>query len=299
MAEIETGISQSDNIVKSAPKQTLNVYPHNNTSTKVNKPTCSVPKSKIETKQLPSTTIRQTKISDILRPSTSKLVTSSITESIKRPNDWSIESHSLAVEQSSGKRLASSPVHAQPKRSSIEPHIPEEIWDNMDMDVDDSNPLIKVLKFASVVKNSKIQVKQNKWICSGIVVDESKYEVEFSSDVSCKFLITHVLTHTPYQTFLVVCALKVSVHTFNMTIWHQLWVRQSITHIYYKSVYNIIHKNQVHIYFPRNIIKYSIIYIFGNIYFYGYLNIFNIRLEIRFNVLYKSYVKLNFLIKKN
>lgn len=185
VAEIETGITQSDNIVKSAPLQT-----HQSTSyqykPEVNKATGSVSKNKIETKQIPTTTTRQTKISDILRPSTSKLVTSSITETTKCQNDRSVKSNSVAVEQPPGKREASSPVHVEPKRRSIEPQLPTEIWDDIDMDIDISNPLIKVLKSSSVVKNSKIQVKQNKWICSGIVVDESKYEVEFSSKVSCK-----------------------------------------------------------------------------------------------------------------
>lgn len=182
MAEIETGITQSDNIVKSAPLQThqSTLYQYN---TEVNKPTSSVSKNTLETKQIP-TTSRQTKISDILRPSTSKLVTSSITESTRRQNDWSIESNSVAVEQPPGKRVASSPIHVEPKRRSIEPHLPRDIWDDIDMDIDISNPLIKVLKSASVVKYSKIQVKQNKWICSGTVMDESKYEVEFSSEVS-------------------------------------------------------------------------------------------------------------------
>lgn len=186
MVEIETGITQSDNLIKSAPplkihQQTLNQY-----NTQVNKPTGSISKNKIETKQIPTTTARQTKISDILRPSTSKLVTSSLTESTKCQNDWSVESNSIAVKQPPGKRVASSPVHVKPKRPSIESHIHGEIWDDIDMDINISNQLIKVLKSASVVKNSKIQVKQNKWICSGIVVDESKYEVEFSSEVNFK-----------------------------------------------------------------------------------------------------------------
>lgn len=179
VAEIETIIPQSKNIVNST-----NAYQHN---TNINLPKSSVPKNNIKTNKKPINTIRQTKISDMLVPSssTSTVTSNSMDKPIKCQNEQSIESNNITVKQSSEKRLAS-PVHTETKRSSVEQYIteiPEDIWESMDVDV--TNPSVKVLKSASVVKNSKIQVKQNEWICSGIVVDETgQKEVEFSSEVN-------------------------------------------------------------------------------------------------------------------
>jgi len=183
VAEIETKIAQSGVMTNSTPLQN---------SSKINKPKCSVPKSKnIETKKKPTPTVRQTKISDILGPSISKMSNSSTGQSSSRnQNDWSVENNSnsfaslLGAKQTTGKRVASSPVHTETKRPSVDSHISEDVWDDIDMDVNISSPLVKVLKSASVVKKSKIQVKQNKWVCSGVVMDETKHEVEFSSEVS-------------------------------------------------------------------------------------------------------------------
>lgn len=191
MVDIEIKIAQSENIVNPTPLQTFNAFQNNN---KVNTPTSSVPTNKYtETKKKSIPTIRQTKIPDILGTSTSKTSSSSTSQSSIHQNDCSVESNSnsiaklLDIEQTSGKRVASSPVHAETKKPLVEFHISEDVWDDIDMDIDISNPLIKVLKSASVVKNSKIQVKQNKWICSGIVMSETKHEVEFSSEVSYKY----------------------------------------------------------------------------------------------------------------
>lgn len=183
VAEIETRIPQPENLVNSTLLQSTNAYQNN---TKINKPTSSVPKkNNIKTNKKPINTIRQTKISDMLGPNTSTVSSNSKDKPIKCQNEWSARSNNTEVEQSLGKRLASSPVHKETKKPPIKHYIsevPEDIWENMDVDV--LNPLVKVLKFASVVKNSKIQVKQNKWICSGIVTDETgQKEVEFSSEV--------------------------------------------------------------------------------------------------------------------
>lgn len=183
VAEIETQIAQSVNEMKSTPAQTS--VPKNNTN--VNQPTSSVSKhNTLETKKQ-LIAVKQTKISDMLGPSTSAAFHSSL---VKLPlpkykNDSCIEKYDLANKQTSGKRVASSPVRTETKKSSVEFHNPEDIWDDIDMDFDDSSSLIKVLKSTSVVKNSKIQVKQNEWICSGIIMDETNQkEVEFSSEVS-------------------------------------------------------------------------------------------------------------------
>lgn len=172
VAEIETNIAQSS----TTPVQTTKAQKHN---TKINKPPLSVPKvSNIETNKKP-TTVRQTKISDLLGSSTSKTSTSY--------SHQVVESNSLINKQASGKRVASSPVNTETKKLSVEFHDPEDIWDDFDMDVDVLNTSTKVLNCASVFKNSKIQVKQDEWICSGIVMEGTKQEeVEFSSEVSNK-----------------------------------------------------------------------------------------------------------------
>jgi len=182
MAEIETRLTQSNNVANSVPPlQTFDTHQHN---TKVNTTTISVPKNNNITNKKPAVTARQTKISDMLGPSTSTAYKSSVAEPIRCPNDRTMENNSLNIKQISGKRNASSPVYTETKRPSIELHRPEDVWG----DIDVSNPLIKVLNSASIVKNSKIQVKQNEWICSGIMMDESKHEeVEFSSEVSLKY----------------------------------------------------------------------------------------------------------------
>lgn len=188
VAEIETKIAQSSNVANSTPLQTCNALQSDN---KVNKPTCSIPKNmSINTKIKSTPTIRQTKLSDILVPNISKISSNSTAQSSKHQKEWSTENNSnstaslLDAKPTSGKRIASSPVHTETKRPSVEFDISQEIWDDIDMDVNFSNPLIKVLKSASIVKCSKIQVKQNRWICSGIIVmDKTEYEVEFSSEV--------------------------------------------------------------------------------------------------------------------
>jgi len=186
MAEIETRLTQSNNVANSAPPlQTFDTHKHN---TEVNKTSISVPKNNNITNKKPAVTARQTKISDMLGPSTSTAYKSSVAEPIRCQNDRTIENNSMNIKQISGKRNASSPVYTETKRPSIELHIPEDDWGDIDMDIDVSNPLIKVLNSVSIVKNSKIQVKQNEWICSGIMMDESKHEeVEFSSEVSLKY----------------------------------------------------------------------------------------------------------------
>jgi len=183
MAEIETRLTQSNNVANSVPL--LQTHQHN---TKVNKTTISVPKNNNITNKKPAVTARQTKISDMLGPSTSTAYKSSVAEPNRCQNDRTIENNNTNIKQISGKRNASSPVYTETKRPSIELHRSEDDWSDIDMDIDVSNPLIKVLNSASIVKNSKIQVKQNEWICSGIMMDESKHEeVEFSSEVSLKY----------------------------------------------------------------------------------------------------------------
>lgn len=181
MAEIETGLTESRNIASSTPLQSINTHQLNY---EINK--SIVPKNNsFEINKKPAVTVRQTKISDILGSSTSMTSSSSSAVSTWHQNYSSIESNSTSVKQAPGKRVASSPVHSETKRPSIEVHMPEDDWDDIDMNVNISNPLIKVIKSASVIKYSKIQVKQNEWICSGSVMDETtKHEVEFSSDVS-------------------------------------------------------------------------------------------------------------------
>jgi len=186
MAEIETRLTQSNNVVNSKPLQTFNANQHN---TIVNKTNISNPKNNnILTNKKPTVTTKQTKISDMLGASTSTASSRSlVVESTRRQNDGSIENNSMAVKQTSGKRIATSPVYTETKRPSVELHTPEDNWGDIDMDIDVSGPLIKVINSASIVKNSKIQVKQNEWICSGIVMDESRHEeVEFSSEVKSK-----------------------------------------------------------------------------------------------------------------
>lgn len=208
VAEIETKFSQSNNKINSVSSITLNTKQHN---TNTNNPTLLVPKNNDLTNRKPVTT-KQTKISDMLGSSTSAASSSSITESTRPTkifdmfnpststsskhlkaestrcqNDQSMEFNCMAVKQSSGKRVASSPIQAQTKRPSTDLHVSEEDWDltDMDIDIDFSNPLVKILNSALVVKNSKIQVKKNEWICSGIVKSETQSEeVEFSSKVS-------------------------------------------------------------------------------------------------------------------
>lgn len=178
----ETKLTQS-NMSNSVPLQTFDTPLHN---TNVNNTKISVPKSNITNKK-PAVIGRQTKISDMLAPSTSTASRSSVAKPTWCQNDSTIENNSMNVKQISGKRIASSPVYTETKKPSIEEHRPDDDWGDIDMDIDVSNPLIKVINSASIVKNSKIQVKQNEWICSGIVMDESKHEeVEFSSEVSLK-----------------------------------------------------------------------------------------------------------------
>ncbi|XP_025205637.1 recQ-mediated genome instability protein 1-like isoform X3 [Melanaphis sacchari] len=183
MAEIETRLTQSNNIVNSVPLQTFDAHQHD---TNVNKTKVSAPKNNnLITNKKPVVTAKQTKISDMLGPSTASTSSrNSFAESTRHQNDNTIDNNSMSVKHISGKRIASSPIYTETKRPSIELHTPEDDWGDIDMDIDVSNPLIKILNSASIVKNSKIQVKQNEWICSGIVMDESKHEeVEFSSDV--------------------------------------------------------------------------------------------------------------------
>lgn len=180
VAEIETKFTQSNNVINSAPFDT------HQPNTKVNTTEIAVPKNNnIITNKKPTVTAKQAKISDMLGPSTSTASNrSSVAEPTRCQNDKIIENSSMNVKHTSGKRNASSPVYTETKRPSIELHTLEDDWGDIDMDIDVSNPLIKVLNSASIVKNSKIQVKQNEWICSGIVMDESKHEeVEFSSNV--------------------------------------------------------------------------------------------------------------------
>lgn len=169
VAEIETNIAQSNN----TPVQTINLQKHN---TKINKSPLSVPKNNnIETNKKP-TTVRQIKISDILGASTSSKSASC--------SHLEVENNSTFNKQASGKRVASSPVNTETKKLSVKFNEPEDVWDDFDMDVDILDTSTKILNCASVFKNSKIQVKQDEWICSGIVMEETKQEeVEFSSEV--------------------------------------------------------------------------------------------------------------------
>ncbi|XP_022165868.1 recQ-mediated genome instability protein 1-like isoform X2 [Myzus persicae] len=177
MAEIETKFTESNNV-------SLQTFGTDQNNTKVNKTTIAVPKNNNITNKKPAVTAKQTKISDMLGPSTSTAFRGSVAESTRCQNDRSIENNSKNVKQISAKRIASSPVYTETKRPSIELPKPDDDWGDIDMDIDVSNPLIKVLNSASIIKNSKIQVKQNEWICSGIVMDESKHEeAEFSSEV--------------------------------------------------------------------------------------------------------------------
>ncbi|VVC40030.1 Hypothetical protein CINCED_3A012740 [Cinara cedri] len=183
VAEIETKFAQSNNTVESTPLQTFNA--HQNIIKKEQKPTKSVSKNnKVETIKKTATTTRQTKISDILGPSTSTSSSSSLLSTVRQQNDNHVKVGNTADIQTLGKRVASSPLHTDTKRPSVEQYRPEEIWDDINMDIDVSNPLIKILKCTSVYKNSKIQVKQNEWVCAGILLDANKHlEVEFSSKV--------------------------------------------------------------------------------------------------------------------
>lgn len=186
MAEIETGLIESRTIANSTPLQSFNTHRPN---TEIKKPI--VPKNNnSETNRKPAVSVRQTKISDMLGASTSMASSSSSAMSTWQQNYKPIESNSTVAKQASGKRVASSPVHAETKRPSVEIHMPKDDWDDIDMDFNVSNPLIKVFKSASVIKYSKIQVKQNEWICSGSVIDETtKHEVEFSSEVSNTLIV--------------------------------------------------------------------------------------------------------------
>lgn len=213
VAEIETKFSQSNNKINSVPLATINTQ-HN---TEAYYSQLSVPKNNKVTNKKPISITKQTKISDMLSSGTSAASSSSVTDSTRPINmfgmfgpstssssnnlltkstkcqtDEPIEYNCMAIKQISGKRVASSPVQAKTKRPSTEIHISEEDWDltDLNVDIDISDPLVKVFKSASVVKNSKIQVKQNKWICSGIVKEETKTEeVEFSSKVSYESVI--------------------------------------------------------------------------------------------------------------
>lgn len=188
VAEIETGLAQSSKAVNSTTFNTFNVHQHN--TTKVNKP--AVPKTKkADTNRKLAVTGKQTKISDMLGPSTSMASFSSSAVPTRNQNDRTVESNSATLQQTLGKRIATSPLHTETKRPSVEFQESDVDWDDMDVDMDIdvniSNPLVKVFSSASVIKNSKIQVKQNEWICSGIVMDgTTKHEVEFSSEVSCR-----------------------------------------------------------------------------------------------------------------
>lgn len=183
MAEIETGIAQSKTAVNLIPVQTFNT---NQQNSKLNKPKSLVPEKEIfptESNKKTTVTVRQTKISDILAPSTSNTKTSSLATETTRKHDSYMETYNTDAKQMPGKREASSPVNTEPKRPSIEFHETFDDWDDVDMDTF-SNSKVKVLNSTSVIKNSKIQVKQNEWICSGIVLNETKREeVEFSSKV--------------------------------------------------------------------------------------------------------------------
>lgn len=189
MAEIETGLIESRSIASSTPVQSFDTH---RPSTEIKKPT--VPKNNnSETSRKPAVSVRQTKISDMLGASTSTASSSSLGMSTWHQNHKPIESNSTLAKQASGKRVASSPLHAETKRPSVEIHMLEDDWDNIDMDVNVSNPLTKIFKSASIIKYSKIQVKQSEWICSGSVMDETtKHEVEFSSEVSIKFINSNI-----------------------------------------------------------------------------------------------------------
>jgi len=185
VAEIETKMAQSNNVVDSKSLQTFNTLQHN---TEVNKTTFSVPmNTNIETIRKPTPSTKQTKLTNMLGSSTSTTSCSSIAEPTRLQNDWKSQNNDIANSQMSGKRIASSPIHDETKRSLVEIYNPEDIWNDIDMDVNVSTPLVKILSSTTIIKNSKIQVKQNKWICSGIVIDQTKeIEVEFSSEVSYK-----------------------------------------------------------------------------------------------------------------
>lgn len=124
----------------------------------------------------------------MLSQSTSTTSNSVMAELLDHRSDRSIENNKIPDKQKLGKRIASSPLDEKFKRPPVELHNSQNIWNDIFMDIDIPNPLIKVLKSTSVVKNSKIQVKQDEWICSGILMDNmNKIEVEFSSEVSYKF----------------------------------------------------------------------------------------------------------------
>ncbi|XP_050440856.1 recQ-mediated genome instability protein 1-like [Adelges cooleyi] len=93
----------------------------------------------------------------------------------------SIETNNSADNQISAKREASSsPVHAQPKRSSLEFQVTDVEMDTIDFEF----PEYKTVNEAKTVQLSKIQVKQNKWICSGKISYGTIHEdVEFSTPV--------------------------------------------------------------------------------------------------------------------
>lgn len=124
----------------------------------------------------------------MLGQSTSIMSNNSVAEVLNHQSgDRPIESNQMPTKQKLGKRIASSPLDEQFKKSPVELNNSENIWNDIFMDTDIPNPLIKVLKSTSVMKNSKIQVKQDEWICSGILIDNmNKIEVEFSSEVSYK-----------------------------------------------------------------------------------------------------------------
>lgn len=81
----------------------------------------------------------------------------------------------------SGKKEASgSPLQAQTKRPSLEYKVADKDSNTKLF----SNSYSKILNSVKIVKLSKIQVKQNEWICSGSIVCEAKQEdVEFSASV--------------------------------------------------------------------------------------------------------------------
>lgn len=182
VVEMETKIAESNNPVKSTQFQTSQMT-HQNNIKKEQIPTISVTKNnKVETIKRAVTTAGPTKMSDIVGPSTSVASSSSLISTARYPNDKDVIVNSTDITQTSGKRIASSPLHMDTKRPSIELYKSEDIWDVINMER--SNPLIKILKCTSVYKNSKIQIKQNEWVCSGTVIDKNTLvEVEFSSEV--------------------------------------------------------------------------------------------------------------------
>lgn len=180
VAEMETGIAQSNNLIDYMPQSTFDTRQQN---TGVNKPIQSVPKNSVVEKKK-TTTVRQTKLSDMLGPSTSSSSYSN-NFSTNITTGHNIERNNVVGKQTSSKREASSPVHAQTKRPSTELHGSLSNSNNVDMDKV-TNPLVKTIQAATFIKNSKIQIKQNEWICSGMLLNGTKQEeVEFSSEVSC------------------------------------------------------------------------------------------------------------------